>query len=135
MAFQLPRAPTAFALSPGKKRRPREHNKAHLEFIRELPCLVTGTRPVEAAHIRYAELRWGKFSVGISEKPHDKWSVPLAPLVHRDQHAAGDERGWWKLKGIDPVLVAMALWANTGDHDACIAIITAARIGGGIERR
>jgi hypothetical protein len=127
MAYELPKAPTAFSLSPGTKKRPRDHNKAHLDFIRSLPCLVSGQWPVEAAHIRFGDLSRGKRGVGISEKPDDKWTVPLAPLQHRDQHAHGDERAWWEARGIDPIAVALALWGASGDEEAGRLIVERAR--------
>ena len=60
-ATRILRPETAFSLSPSKgKRRPREHDDKHLAFIRTLPCVITGKRPVEAAHVRYADLAYGK---------------------------------------------------------------------------
>ena len=91
---------------------------AHLDFIRSLPCLITGARDVEAAHIRYGNMRWGKRSTGIGEKPDDQWVVPLSQKVHREQHDFGDEELWWREKGIDPVLIALALWRASGDEQA-----------------
>jgi len=127
MATTIVRDPRAFTGSGGKKKRPREHDKAHLDFIRSLPCLVTGKRPVEAAHLRYPDLRYGKTSVGMGEKPDDRWTVPLHRDQHRDQHAAGDERGWWASHGIDPVPVAMALSQCGQDEELALEIIRSAR--------
>jgi len=119
--------PTAFRLSHGRKR-PREENRAHLAFIRNLPCLVTGRRDnVEAAHIRYQDLAYGKRAAGKGEKPSDAWTVPLHRDVHREQHDAGDEQLWWQEKGIDPVRVALALSQASGDDDAAEIIIRTAR--------
>jgi hypothetical protein len=124
MAFAIPRPSTAFAdTAPKVKKKQRQNIEAHLRFIRSLPCLVTGARPVEAAHIRYADMRYGKRLTGTGEKPDDHWVVPLSPASHRDQHAAGDELAWWKSKGIDPLFVALALWRATGDEDVAEQII------------
>lgn len=118
---------TAFSLSPARgKRRPREHDKDHLKFVSGLPCLLTGKRPVDVAHIRYSDERYGKRETGKSEKPHDKYVVPLCRAKHDEQHAM-NEREFWAKHRIDPVQVALALWANTGDDETCETILRAAR--------
>lgn len=110
-----------------RQRRPRVECARHLVFVRQLPSLVRGTGPVEAAHIRYGELRYGKDPTGMGEKPSDKWVVPLAHNVHMDQHQSGGERDWWFAQGIDPILVAALLWASTGDFEAAERVISMAR--------
>jgi hypothetical protein len=130
MPYYMP--DTAFSLDrPGRKsKRKRQHANDHLAFIRTLPCLVTGKRGVHAAHIRYPDPRFAKRAVGIGEKPDDKWTVPLHPSMHTDgpdaQHKH-NEREWWEHQGIDPVAVAAALWAATGDEEAGEQIIEQAR--------
>lgn len=126
MAFEIRRPDTAFALSPGKKKRPRAHAQDHLRFIRSLPCLITGLRPVEAAHIRMAAPSYGKRAVGTGEKPDDRWTVPLDPGKHREQHSMG-ELGFWIKHDIDPIPVALALWGASGDDEACELILASAR--------
>ena len=125
-AFRLPRHPEAFSLSPSKKKRPREHDKGHLDFIRSLPCVICGTRGVHAAHIRMAAMQYGKRATGMQEKPSDKWTVPLCPVHHNDgpeaQHSGGEE-AFWKRHGIDPFVIAMALYQSTGDEEAGEMII------------
>jgi hypothetical protein len=124
MAFQFQRLSSAFSgTKPGVEKRPRQKIESHLRFIRTLPCLISGRRPVEAAHIRFADMRYGKRPTGIAEKPDDHWVVPLHPDLHREQHAAGDELGWWKSKGIAPLRVALALWLATGDEDLAEQIL------------
>jgi hypothetical protein len=128
MAMQILKPATAFSISkPTVAKKPRQQIMAHLAFIRSLPCLVTGARDVEAAHIRYGNMRWGKRTTGMGEKPDDQWVVPLSQKMHREQHDFGDEELWWREKGIDPVLVAMAMWRATGDEQACESIIREAR--------
>lgn len=128
MAFAVRKVSTAFAIStPKTKKQPRQHVETHLAFIRTLPCLITGVRGVEAAHIRYGDGQWGKRSTGMGEKPDDHWVVPLSPAMHREQHAFGNEALWWEKKGINPILVALALWRATGDEQAAENIIFHAR--------
>lgn len=109
-----------------RQRHPREKAARHLEWLRTLPSLVPGQGPVEAAHIRYGDLRYYKQPTGMGEKPDDKFAVPLASDAHRAQHATG-EKSWWAAKGIDPVLIAALLWLHTGDDSAGVHIITTAR--------
>lgn len=123
-------ARTAFTLSHGRKR-PRQHQRDHLRWLRTLPCLVTGRRvAIEAAHIRYADLRFGKRETGVGEKPSDMWAVPLHAELHwagkEAQHNASEVE-WWRAHGIDPVAAAAALWAASGDDEAAEVIIREAR--------
>lgn len=121
---QIVRPPTAFTLdSHGPRRRVREHNEAHLAFIRRLPCLACGcSSMIQAAHVRFGDPRLGKRRTGMQEKPDDKYTVPLCGDDHADQHAH-NEQAWWREKGIDPVRVAQSLWTETGNDDAGQSII------------
>lgn len=107
---RVPKKATAFPLSHGLKR-PRVEDAAYLKFIRSLPCLVTGGK-AEAAHVRYGSLPHGKRETGMSEKPDDRWAVPLSPDKHRlgpgNQHSMS-ERRFWTSVGIDPLCVAALL--------------------------
>jgi len=126
-AYRIPRHPEAFSKSPiGRKKKPREHDDKHLAFIRTLPCTLTGKRPVEAAHIRFAEAAYGKFETGKSEKPHDKWTVPLSPEKHREQHSMS-EREFWARHGVDPLKVAASLWSCSGDDETAEVILREAQ--------
>ncbi len=128
MASAIRRPSTAFSNAPiGKpKKRTRDHDEAHLKWLRTLPCVISGTRPVEAAHIRYADPIYGKRETGKGEKPSDRWALPLSPDLHREQHA-GSERAFWARYGIDPLRVASALFMNTGDDDQADVILREAR--------
>lgn len=124
MASQVARHPEAFSLDGrrSKQKRPRVHADDHLKWLRTLPCVVTGARGVEAAHIRFADARYRKPAVGMAEKPDDRWALPLSPGEHRRQHSM-NEQAYWQSVGIDPVFVAMLLWNNTGDDEEGEAII------------
>lgn len=109
-------------------RRPREKSDNHLKFVRALPCVVCGNNiETEAAHVRFASDRAGKRSVGIGEKPDDKWTVPLCGAHHREQHHIG-ERRFWAQYGISPISVAAFLWCATGNHDAGECIVRNTKI-------
>ena len=44
--------------------------------------------------------------------------MPFCRIHHRALHRAGDERGWWKETGVDPVKVARTLWKKSRLKDA-----------------
>lgn len=119
-----------FKLAPF--RQPREKKESHLIFIRRLPCpccLVGGVyrRADDAAHVRAASSFHGKQPTGMSEKPHDRFTLPLCRGHHDEQHA-GAELVFWSRYGIDPFLLALVLWGLTGnDYAATEAIREHAR--------
>lgn len=109
-----------------RQRQPREKNERHLAWLRTLPSLVPGQGPVEAAHVRYGELRYFKPITGMAEKPSDKYAVPLAHGAHMDQHAHS-ERKWWEARRIDPILIACLLWLHSGNDEAGQHIVATAQ--------
>ena len=111
-----------------RQRKPRQHYERHLDFIRQLPCLITARTPVEAAHIRYADQPEGKPYTGKAEKPDDKYTVPLHPDQHRLQHSMS-EREFWKRTRINPVKVAKLLFAVSENFEQANKILTMARVG------
>jgi hypothetical protein len=110
-----------------RQRRPRVQSKRFLDFIRSLPCLITLSNVgVEAAHIRYGDLKYDKRPTGKGERPSDRWAVPLHYAVHRtgpDAQHGTCEREWWERRGIDPCEVATALWECSGVREAGEQII------------
>lgn len=106
-------------------RTPRIKNDAHLQFVRQLSCVVCGDNTsTEAAHLRYGDDRAAKRPTGAGEKPHDRWALPLCGKHHRRQHAM-NEREFWLDVGADPILIALALWAESGNHQAGEIIVRA----------
>jgi hypothetical protein len=105
--------------TPKRKVVARLRRANYLTDVRSCGCILTGrTQRVEAAHIRYGDLEGGKPPTGMGRKPDDCWVLPLCAELHRElpgsQHA-GNERDWWAQFGIDPIVVARALW-NNRDH-------------------
>jgi hypothetical protein len=82
----------------------RIRSKEHLRFVARQPCLICGRTPSHVHHIRYAQSR------GLGLKVSDEFTVPLCAIHHTENHATGDERGWWVQHKIDPLVVASALW-------------------------
>lgn len=109
------------------QRRPREIDNAHRKFIGGLPCLICGNDiESQAAHISYAEPKWGKPGKGMASKASDFYCVPLCGRHHDAQHGM-NERAWWELSGIDPVPVALALYVNSGNQEAGEQIVNSWR--------
>lgn len=81
----------------------------YLKWIRSLPCVITGTRPVEAAHVSFANPAYGAHGRGKGSKVSDRWALPLSPAAHRAQHGAGEQSFWFE-HGINPHVLCMSLW-------------------------
>lgn len=101
-----------------RQRAPRQHDAAHLAFVRSQPCCINGcNRPAEAAHLRMACPARGKLPTGMGEKPDDRWTTPLCGYHHRTgvlaQHKMAEEE-FWKLRGIDPFALAIGLFEQSG---------------------
>jgi hypothetical protein len=108
---------------------PRVKSDKHLNFVRGLPCLVChDNTSTEAAHVRHSCMEAGKRQSGKSEKPDDKWVLPLCGRHHRAQHAM-NEKEFWLTVGIDPLKVCGSLWAVSGDHEQGERIALAAITG------
>ncbi len=69
--------------------------------------VVCGRQPSDAHHLRSAQPR------ALSRKVSDEFTVPLCRIHHREVHRGGDEAAWWNRFGVEPHLVAAALWAQT----------------------
>lgn len=121
------RPDTAFTLTSGRQKNPRQTNDAHLRWIRTLPCVVTGSRQdIQAAHVSFGDLAFAKPSRGKGEKADDKYVVPLCKAEHERQHSQG-ERRYWESVRINPVIVALSLFAETGNDDKAAEILRQAR--------
>ena len=94
-------------------------------MIRQLPCILSG-RPAEAAHISYGDRRYDKPANAMGIKADDRFCVPLAPELHRlatgSQHNHGEEE-WWRQFGIDPIEIALALYAVGRNHEAQLRVV------------
>ena len=109
-----------------RQRQPRVHDKAHLEFVSKLPCVITGRGPVQVCHIRFPSMAHDKRQTGKGEKPSDRWVVPMIPEKHAEQHSMA-EQAFWEKYGIDPLAVAQLLYACSGDIQEGLKVIRLAR--------
>lgn len=89
----------------------------HLAMVRQCPCLKCGMEPSEAAHVRMASAAFGKTS-GMGKKPEDRFALPLCADCHRlarDAQHKRSELSFWGDLGINPLLTAHKLYAQSGD--------------------
>ena len=85
----------------------RYRDKTHLKFVAAQACLVCGRQPSDAHHLGFAQPR------ALSRKVSDEFAVPLCRTHHREVHRCSNEAEWWDKFGIDPRVIAAALWAQT----------------------
>lgn len=103
----------------------RRRDEKHLDFIRSLPCVICRNNiETEACHIRFSDARIGKLNPGVGARPHDFFTVPLCGKHHREQHQ-GSEPKFWQSHNIDPILLALMLYAISGDSEEAERIIYA----------
>jgi len=85
----------------------RIRDREHVRYVTRQSCLICGRRPSDAHHLRFAQSR------ALNRKVSDEFTVPLCRGHHREVHRSGDEAAWWTKAGIDPTVVARALWLET----------------------
>jgi ERF superfamily len=85
----------------------RVRDRDHVRYVTRQSCVICGRRPSDAHHLRFAQSR------ALSRKVSDEFTVPLCRGHHREVHRSGDEATWWTTAGIDPTVVARALWLET----------------------
>ena len=108
--MKIARPDTAFSLQP--KTAKARKDSGYLAWLHSVPCIVTGTLPVEAAHLSTAHAKYGHMGRGKGQKAHDRWALPLSPEEHRKQHHFGEELYWrkeWLSHAISPYLTALVL--------------------------
>lgn len=98
------------------KAKARAHDNAHLEAIRQLPCLNPTCRRDPAgvaAHVRFACAEARKPITGMGIRPDDNYTLPLCQSCHTDavdaQHK-GSEVAFWNRLGIDALKISAALY-------------------------
>jgi hypothetical protein len=108
-----------------KKERPGM-SEAHLALIRQLPCAVTGKTPAGEAH----HLKAGTGERGMGMRSTDRWAIPLRhdPHMELERQGSRNEVAWLQARGIaDPLALAEALWAASGDLERMTKIVSAHR--------
>jgi hypothetical protein len=87
-----------------------EKDEKYLTWIRSKPCVLCGdATTTEAAHVRMHDVLASKRECGKSERPDDRWALPLCGKHHRAQHEQGERYFWSTLHYTDPIRVSLAL--------------------------
>jgi len=112
--MRIARPDTAFSLQP--KTAKARKDKGYLAWLHEVPCIVTGTLPVEAAHLSTANPKYGHMGRGKGQKAHDRWALPLSADEHRKQHRRGESAYWhldcWMINPWETALVLHGLYLD-----------------------
>lgn len=120
--------------SPLTARHKPVKQQSYEDFIRTLPCVVTGGQ-AEAAHLSTANAAYGHFGRGKSQRASSRWVLPLCPEKHRlgsDAQHSMNEIEFWRSHGINPYRLALVLygiWSESGPdgRDDAIKAIELAR--------
>lgn len=87
-------------------------------WIASLPCLITGARDVQCAHIRMGA------QAGLGRKPPDWRTVPLSCAEHARQHEIGELKYWYAYAGYETAAVlARQLFEVRYDTPSAIKLI------------
>jgi hypothetical protein len=95
------------------KRSPTKSERAHMDRVAQMPCLVSGERPVTLHHVTGYADRMGRFA-----RSH-KCVVPLAARYHLIQHGPRESvealghRGFYLTHGIDLKAAGDLLWEES----------------------
>ena len=85
----------------------RIRDRVHVRSVAMRSCLICGRQPSDAHHLRFAQ------SHALGRKVSDEFIVPLCRGHHREAHRSVDEVAWWMNLGLDPTVVARALWLES----------------------
>ena len=108
------RVASSLTPDPTPKAKPKK-KAAYLDFVRSLPCCVTGRHGVEAAHLSFAMPRYGHYGRGRQSKSGDRWALPLCTDEHRRQHSMAEEVYWFGRSPHVLALTLFGLWSDLGD--------------------
>lgn len=109
------RLPDSFPDPTPKRKAKKEPD--YLAFIRTLPCIVTKRQDcwIQAAHLSYADRRYGHYGRGKGTKAPDRWALPLSEEQHYIQHHKMSERAFWEQAGINPHVACLVIWGLWSD--------------------
>ena len=111
MSFEgpIPKVPNHKRMRPKAGAAPTAAERAHMDWVASLPCLVSGDRPVTLHHVTGYADRMGRIA-----RSH-RLIVPLAPEYHLIQHGpkisveALGHQGFYHEWGIDLLAEAVRL--------------------------
>lgn len=70
---------------------PPVRDRAYLDSVREMDCVICGASPCDPAHIRHG------LGGGMGMKPGDDLVLPLCHQHHRQQHEIGELNFWARI--------------------------------------
>jgi hypothetical protein len=85
----------------------RLRDKDHRKFVLRQACLVCGRVPSDPHHLTFTQPR------ALGRRVSDEFIVPVCRVHHRELHRSGNEAAWWRKLNIDPIPIALRLWAQT----------------------
>lgn len=92
-------------------------SEKYRRWIASLPCLITGARNVQCAHIRRGA------DAGMARKPSDSRCVPLSVEQHARQHEIGELKYWYAFGGYETAaILAQQLWNTYHAYSAEIRL-------------
>ncbi len=97
------------------QRQPRERDPGFLAFLRRQPCAAAHvggcSGPIQAAHIRYSDVKAGSVNPGMGRKNHDRFATALCEAHHIHGQHRTNERAWWASIDRDAYETAAGLYA------------------------
>jgi hypothetical protein len=113
------REPNAASKRPGM-------SPKYLHAIKRMPSCLSGRKPCDPHHLRCGPAAKER---GVSLKATDRWAVPLTRDEHEMVHKLGGtvEFDWFRVRGINVLELATALWAAFPDEERMLRIIQAHR--------
>lgn len=73
-------------------------DEKYRRWVASLPCIITGTDQVQAAHIRYMS------GAGMGSKPSDDRCIPLCWMQHKLQHNTSELKFWYPYGGVEKAI-------------------------------
>lgn len=113
-AFKIPARPIRQKGERHVKAKLRQESARHLDFVRGLPCLLTGESGCDPHHL----LRLPFEARGMAMRSDDCWTIPLTRRMHDALHDSGDEIVFLGARGIYGPAVASLLWQLSGRQEA-----------------
>lgn len=98
-------------------------SRAHLNRVRELPCLICGADPAGDPH----HLKRVPGARGMGMKTPDRYAVPLCRPHHEAIEVVGDDVAWLGDRGFEALTIAHDLWEARKEPSAMRAVIHRAR--------
>jgi len=98
----------------------REDSRAHLNMVKQLPCVICGKHGVDPHHLKRGVDSMPK---GVGRTHEDKWAIPACRRCHDQIENSGNDDVWLAERGIDGRGLARSLWEHRGDLPAMARVM------------